>query len=93
MSFFPTSPIEIVELLNGMTPERNPRTCEPGDTILFEQRGVAYTLLEEMMRDATHSTWRVLVVVHWDETKIGREEWVGFTPTKPLHDGIIVRGH
>lgn len=93
MSFF-KSPIEIIELHNGMTPERDPRSCEPGDAILFESQGVAYTLLEELMRDSTHVTWRTLITAHWDEAKVGTEEWVGLNLAKPLLEGgVIVRGY
>ena len=73
--------------------ELDTRHCEPGDAILFEETGVVYTLLEELMRDNTHVTWRVLITAHWDDSKLGTEEWVGLNLTKPLLDGvIIVRG-
>lgn len=76
-----------------MAPEQDTRSCEPGDAILFEGMGIAYTLLEEMMRDDTHVTWRVFVTAHWDDDKVGAEEWVGLNLTKSLPDGgIIVRG-
>ena len=74
-------------------PERDTSSCQPGDAILFEEKGVVYTLLEELMRDKTHVTWRALITAHWDGDKLGKEEWIGFNLTKPLLDGaIIVRG-
>lgn len=93
MSFFPEPNFKIVELTFG-PPDQDPRSCEPGDAILFESQGVAYTLLEELMRDSTHVTWRTLITAHWDEAKVGTEEWVGLNLTKPLLEGgVIVRGY
>jgi len=76
----------------AMAPEQDTRTCEPGDAILFEGMGIAYTLLEELMRDHTHVTWRALVTAHWDDAKVGKEEWVGLNLTKLPDGAIIVRG-
>ncbi len=84
----------IVEISRFSTsPELDTRSCEPGDAILFEGHGIVYTLLEEMLRDKTHVTWRVLVTAHWDVSLLGTEDWVGLNLTKPLPDGaVIVRG-
>jgi hypothetical protein len=86
-------PSKLVTISLSPPPERDTRTCEAGDAILFEEKGIAYTLLEELMRDDTHVTWHVLITAHWDESKLGTEEWVGLDLTRPLLDGaILVRG-
>ena len=73
--------------ISGICPESNPRSCQPGDAILYEDKGIVYTLLEELMRDNTHVTWRALVVAHCDDEKLGTLEWVGLDLTRSLLDG------
>jgi hypothetical protein len=86
-------PLKFVTISLTTPPERDTGSCQPGDAIIFEDTGVVYTLLEELMRDTTHVTWRALISAHWDESKLGTEEWVGLNLTKPLlDDAIIVRG-
>lgn len=73
--------------LGMICPESDPRACQPGDVILYEKQGIVYTLLEELMRDNTHVTWRALITAHSDDEKLGTEEWVGLDLTRPLLDG------
>jgi hypothetical protein len=84
---------KIVEVLPQISPERDPRSCQPGDSILFEIDGVAFTLLEELLRDGTHVTWRTLITAHPDDERLGQEEWIAFNLTIALPDDrVIVRG-
>jgi len=93
VSFFASPRIEIVELDRERWQGRDPRSCEPGDTIFFEDDGVAFTLLEELMKDDTHVTWRTLITAHPDEDRVGKEEWVGVNLAEPLpRDRILIRG-
>lgn len=84
---------KFVDVSLGICLENDPRACQPGDAIMYEEEGVVYTLLEELMRDDTYVTWRALITAHDDDDKLGAEEWVGIDLTRPLLDGgRIIRG-
>jgi hypothetical protein len=73
--------------------ERELGSCVTGDSILFEGEGLIYTLLEELIKEPSHSTWNVMVTAHEDERMLGSQLWFCFSLTElTFSGGVIIRG-
>lgn len=66
--------------------------CESGDTLFNEKDGLAYLLLEELLRDNTCISWRALITSHQNEDFVGQEIWIQLS-TNNYEDIIVIKNH